>query len=532
MAKSYVIGMDFGSDSVRAVLVDAENGREVKSAVCAYPRWAEGKYSDPSKYQFRHSPEDYLFCLQNVIRMVVNEFPEREKILAISVDTTASTPCAVDAELTPLSLLPAYKDNPDAMFILWKDHTAEKESREIESACRKAPYDYSCHSGSSYSPENYWSKVLHIIRNDAGVRRDAAAFVELCDWIPAVLTGCRDPKKIKSSHCVAAGKMMWSKKWGGYPPKEFFLDLEPALSRVHDNLPEENFGSYVAAGHLCPEWAEKVGLGENVLVGVGNVDSHSGGVGAGIAYRRMVMNFGTSACYMCVVPAAVISNQLVPGAFGQADGLILKDLDGFEIGLSAFGDDFAWLKRLLVWAGGDSENVLDRLAAEAALLEPRVDAPLATDHLNGRRSPMQNSSLRAGIVNLRLDSSPAELYYALVEATAFATKIILDHLAGYGIDFDSLVAVGGVAQKSAFVMQMISDVLGKKIDVSDYKHSGALGSAIHAAVLSGLYPDVPSAEKAMCPPDLRSFVPKRQGDPVLKARFERYKALVSFNEID
>ena len=322
MDQKLVIGMDFGSDSVRAVLVDVKDGHEYVNAVCNYPRWMKGLYCDSSQDRYRQHARDYVEAMTEVLRQVIAACPDPRTIAAISVDTTASTPCLTDDKMVPLCLKPGYEEDLDAMFVLWKDHTGTKESAEIEALCAQSPVNYACHTGGDYSPENFWSKVLHLLRSSEKLRSDAYSVIELCDFIPAVLTGVSSLGQMRMSHCVAGAKWMWAEEWGGFPPEEFFRKLDPILLPVLRHLPSANYYCSEAFGHLSAEWAAKLGLSTDVLVGVGNVDSHSGAVGAGVAEGRMVMNLGTSACYMGVVPREKIGGKDIPGVFGQVDGMI------------------------------------------------------------------------------------------------------------------------------------------------------------------------------------------------------------------
>ncbi len=281
MDQKLVIGMDFGSDSVRAVLVDAKDGHEYVNAVCNYPRWMKGLYCDASQDRYRQHARDYVEAMTEVLRQVIAACPDPRTIAAISVDTTASTPCLTDDKMVPLCLKPGYEEDPDAMFVLWKDHTGTKESAEIEALCAQSPVNYACHTGGDYSPENFWSKVLHLLRSSEKLRSDAYSVIELCDFIPAVLTGLSSLGQMRMGHCVAGGKWMWDEAWGGYPPEAFFRKLDPILLPVLRHLPSANYYCSEAFGHLSAEWAAKLGLSTDVLVGVGNVDSHSGAVGAG-----------------------------------------------------------------------------------------------------------------------------------------------------------------------------------------------------------------------------------------------------------
>ncbi len=530
--KNYVIGLDFGTDSVRAMLVDTKNGDVLASAVDMYDRWGKGMYSDASKAQFRQHPLDYLEGLERVLKSVVNECENPEAIKAISVDTTASTPCLTDRNGVPLSLKPEYAENPEAMFVLWKDHTGQAESEEITALCAEQPVNYAAHSGNHYSAECYWSKVLNKIRKDENLRRDAWSAIELCDWIPFILTGNNNAEAVKASHCAAGTKQMWADEWGGFPPEEFFASLDPDLGKIAGRLAKENYDCGKPAGWLCKEWAEKTGLSTDVLVGVGNVDSHSGGVGAGIRHKTMILNLGTSAGYMAVMPIDKMGGRIVEGIFNQVDGSILPGMVGFEAGLSAFGDLYAWLRRLLAWPlkavkdRKEAEEIEDRLlhmlGEEAAKLTIRPESPLATDYFNGRRSPNPDSNLTGSIMGLTLGTSAPELYYALAEATAFATKAILDHLVKGGIDVERFIAVGGISQKSPFVMQLLADVTGLEIAISNSLGSCTMGSAIHAAVVAGIHPSVEDAQNQMVKPTSKTYYPDPSKKPLLDARYDRY----------
>ena len=551
MENAYVIGLDYGTDSVRALLVDALTGREIDSEVALYPRWNAGLYSDPRVARFRQHPDDYLESLRRAVGAVARRHPaEVAAVRALSVDTTASTPCLTDRAGVPLALHAKYAENPDAMFVLWKDHTGQAECEEINALCARSEVNYACHSGNYYSAECFWSKVLHLLRSDEELRRDAWSVVELCDWIPAVLTGCPDAASVKMGHCVSGSKLMWAEEWGGYPPESFFAELDPVLLPIVRNLPNVNYGCDVAAGRLTEAWAAELGLPAGIPVGVGCIDSHSGAVGAGVRYGTVVLNLGTSACYMAVMPPEALGDKIIEGIFGQVDGSILPRMIGFESGLSAFGDVYAWFKRLLCWPlreilartelvdaatrdrliAQTEEGIMEALTRGAAALPLRADAPLATDWLNGRRSPFTDNTLTGTLTGLDLSTSAPEIYYAFAEATAFATKYILDHMRENGVRIDRLVVVGGISQKSPFVMQLLADVNVWRMYVSDCKQAGALGAVVHAATIAGLYPSVTAAQQALCAPASRSYTPDASRRAVLDERYARYRAVGAFTE--
>ena len=551
MKDIYVIGLEFGTDSARALLVNAITGKEIDTEVAYYSRWMEGKYSVTSIAQFRHHPKDYLEALQQCIRKVTERHPElTDDIVSISLDTTASTPCLVDKECTPLALKEEFKDNPDAMFVVWKDHTGQPEADEINKLIAEQKINYSLHTGNFYSAENFWCKVLHTLRHSPELQKEAYSAIEICDYIPALLTGCKNPSEVKMGHCCAASKLMWAEEWEGYPPAEFFKQFDPILLPILEHLPKDNYSCETSVGTLTAEWAGKLGLREGITIGTGNVDSHSGGVGGGINYGTMVMNLGTSACFMSVMPKEEMGDTVVEGIFGQVEGSILSNMIGFESGLSSFGDDFAWFKNLMTWPiktiinnnsslnektkqeliAEAEDNILIHAAQEAEKLDITINSPLATDWFNGRRAPYSNNALTATISGLNLATTAAEIYYAIAEATAFATKCCIDHNAKYGVVTEKLIGIGGIAQKSPFVVQLLADAINMPIEVSDCKQAGTLGSVIHAAVAAHIYPTVADAQKVLCKPASRQYLPNKQRHELLKRRFERYKSLGFFTE--
>lgn len=551
MSKQYVIGLDFGSDSVRALLADVFSGEEIAHEVCFYPRWQKMLYSNPTEQKFRHHPLDYLETMTECISKLTNKYKDfAPKVVALSMDTTASTPVFIDEHLTPLSLTEKYKEDPDAMFILWKDHTAWKESNEINEALKKSQVNYAREMGNYYTPEGYWAKVLHILRTNEKIRKDAYSCIELCDYLPALLTGCTSMKDIKCGHCIAGVKMMYSVDWNGFPPEKFFHDIDPLLIPILRSLPQKNYTCDNAAGKLTKEWAQKLGLNEGILIGVGNVDSHSGGVGGGVCYGTLVMSFGTSAGYMTVMPKKEMEGVTIDGVYGQVDSSILPGMIGYESGLSAMGDCYAWFKKLLMWniksvVGNlnflsqdikdkiiqESENlVLSKLTEELEKLKIDEKFPIASDWFNGRRSPKTNNALKATITNLNLSTSAPEVFYSLIEATCFATKTIIDHFVNNGVLVKNIIAIGGVAANSPYVMQLMSDTIGMEINVSDCKQAGALGAVIHAATIAKVYPTVEAAQMSMCKKIVRVYKPRKEMKEFLMKRYQMYKEIETFSE--
>ena len=352
MASTLVLGMDFGTDSLRTLILDTADGSEISSAVRPYSRWTRGLYCDPVQNMFRQHPLDYLEAMEQGVRESLQKAPPgtADRIVGISVDTTGSTPVAVDAGGVPLALTPGFMENPNAMFVLWKDHTAIQEAEEINTLARSpGGVDYTRYEGGVYSSEWFWAKLLHILRHDAAVRAAAFSWVEHCDWIPALLTGNIDPLRIKRSRCAAGHKAMWHASWDGLPSEEFLVRLDPLLAGLRARLYTSTYTSDVSAGRLTTEWATRLGLSPGVTVGVGAFDAHMGAVGGEIRIHALVKIMGTSTCDMLVVPSEDIGTRTIRGICGQVDGSILPGMIGLEAGQSAFGDIYAWFRDLLLW---------------------------------------------------------------------------------------------------------------------------------------------------------------------------------------
>ena len=535
MDTSYFIGIDYGSDSARAVLCD-EKGRIVSTSTMNYPRWCKGMYCTPSKHIFRQHPQDYLDVLEHILKKVVKDCPDPKAVKGIAMDSTCSTPGLVDKNFQPLALRKEYFDDPDAMFLMWKDHSFVEEAAEITALCAQwkekglSKWNFASHCGSNYSPECYWAKVLNVFRRRRDIQAESYILLELCDYIPVVLTGCHNINDFKASHCAASAKHLWSEQWGGFAPDAFFDALDSSLTAIRHNMSDTNHYCIEPAGTLCAEWAAKTGLSTDVVVGVGNIDSYAGATAAGVNVGTMVMNIGTAGCFLTEMPSEVMADKDVPGVFGQVDGGIRKGQILYEVGMSAFGDMFAWLRRLLSYDAKDPETLLFRLGEEAQKLPLNDEIPIATDSFNGRRSPRPNDDLPASVMGLKIMTTAVELYHALVQAAAFATRMNIEHLASYGIRLSRIMAVGGVAQKSRFVMQTLADVTGCQIDVLDCKDSCALGDAMFAAVASGQYATIEQAVAAMQPGIMKTYTPAPQTQEYYAERYAKYLKLSNFTE--
>lgn len=538
--RKYVIGIDYGTDSCRALVVDSENGREIASAVCHYPRWKKGLYCDARSQRYRQHPLDYTESLEKAVRealaAISAEMPG--EICALAFDTTGSTPVLTDAQGTPLALTARFAGEPDAMFVLWKDHTAIPEAAEINAAAKKADTDYTLYSGGIYSAEWAWAKVLHILKTNPAVADAAYAWVEHCDWMCALLTGNTRPEELLRSRCAAGHKGLWHAAWGGWPPAAFFDGLRPGLGRFAERMSPETHTAERIAGGLCGEWAARLGLPEGIPVAVGAVDAHIGAVGAGIRPGVLTRIMGTSTCDIVVAPAGKLDGA-VRGICGQVDGSVLPGYVGMEAGQSAFGDVYAWFRDLLMWPVREllperadlAEDVIPRLSQQAVAIDPRESSVLALDWLNGRRTPDANQLLTGALTGLTLGTSAPMIFRALVEATAFGSRAIAERFTGEGVEIRSILAIGGIAVKSPFVMQTLSDVLGMPIRVVRYDQTCALGAAMCAAVAAGIYPTLEAAQAAMGVGEYVDYTLDPERRAFYEKQYERYTALGRFMEL-
>lgn len=553
MTKKYVIGLDYGTDSVRSVVVDTDNGETAGTAVFEYPRWKKGLYCDPSANSFRQHPLDYIEGMEYSVKEALKGLPAdvTDNIVGITVDTTGSTPVAVDKEGVPLSMKPGFENDPDAMFILWKDHTAVKEASEINELSRSwGGTDYTKYEGGVYSSEWFWAKILHVLRSNGKVRENAFSWVEHCDWIPALLTGNTDPLKLKRSRCAAGHKAMWHEDFNGLPEEKFLRRLDPMLAGLRERLFSDTYTCEVCAGTLTGEWADRLDLPAGVKVGTGAFDAHLGAIGGEIKPYQLIKVMGTSTCDMLVSPMNEVGDKLVAGICGQVDGSILPGMLGLEAGQSAFGDIYAWFGKLLMWPVTEiisSMNWLDEktkeririetadrmiagLSEQAKSLADEETAIVALDWLNGRRTPYANQELKGVISGLTLGSDAPRIFKALVEATAFGSKMINDRFVSEGVRIDGVIAIGGVAKKNPFVMQIVADVLNMPIKIASSDQTCALGSAMAASVMAGVHKNFEAAQKAMG----GGFEKEYKPDPAKAIRYEelyvKYKKLGKFVE--
>jgi L-ribulokinase len=552
MNDQYVIGVDYGTDSVRSVIVNAASGNEVASAVFYYPRWKKGMYCNASLNQFRQHPLDYTEGLEYTIKNCLQQAGPgiALKVKAISVDTTGSTPAAVDATGTPLALLPAFETNPNAMFILWKDHTSIKEAAQINEHSKKFDTNFLQFVGGIYSSEWFWAKLLHVLRTDSEVSKATHSWVEHCDWIPFLLSGGNDVKQLKRGVCSAGHKALWSNHFNGLPPDEFFASLDPLLQGFTDKLFTRTYTAAEPAGQLSEEWAGKLGLKTDVIIGVGAFDAHMGAVGGQIEPYHLSKVMGTSTCDMLVAPVNEVEGKLIKGICGQVPGSVIPGMMGMEAGQSAFGDAYAWFKNVLAWplqkllpnsAIIDSEtatklieettdNIIAELSKQASLIPVTENNELALDWLNGRRSPDANQLLKGTISGLNLGTDAPAIFRAIAEATCFGARAIADRFNEEGVPVKGLIGIGGVAKKSPFIMQMMADVMDMPIRIHTSEQTCALGAAMFAATVAGIYDRVEDAMKAMGQGFDATYFPDKSKADIYKKRYARYKQLGAFAE--
>lgn len=494
------LGLDYGTNSVRALLVNVEDGKELAGATAVYSHGREGVLLDPQDPDLaRQHPGDYLEGLERTVKAVLADAVLRDPafrpswVIGIGVDTTGSSPIPVDARNHALGMTPAFESNLNAQCWLWKDHTSHEEAAAITALARQERPAYVAKCGNTYSSEWFWSKIWHCLKVDPAVFDAAFSWVELADWVPAQLAGIEDPRDIRRGVCMAGHKALYADEWGGLPDKAFLAALDSRLSDLRDRLYERAHDASTSAGTLCATWAERLGLPEGIPLAIGEMDVHYGSIGCGIEEGTLVKVIGTSTCD-CAVVAADKEVADIPGICGIVKGAILPGYYGVEAGQSAVGDIFKW------WVEGVCEgdaSLHAELTAAAAKLSPGESGLVALDWNNGNRTVLVDPLLSGLVVGQSLHTTRAEIYRALIEGTAFGARIIVERLVEYGVPVERIVCAGGIAEKNPMLMQIYADVTGREMRVADSSQSCALGSAVAAAVVAGAHPDYRSATRAM-----------------------------------
>jgi len=550
--KKYVIGLDYGSDSVRAVMIDAQNGAELASEVFWYPRWKAQKYCKPTINQFRQHPLDHIEGLQHTVTSVMKQSGvSPETVKGICIDTTGSSPMPVTKDGTALACVEGFEVNPNAMMVLWKDHTAVKEANEINELARSwGGEDYTKFEGGIYSSEWFWAKILHVAREDKTVIDATYTWMEHCDFITYLLADEKDLRTFKRSRCAAGHKAMWHESWGGLPDAAFLSKLDPYLASLRENLYEETFTSNEIAGHLNEEWADKLGLTTDTVIAVGTFDAHAGAVGAKVDHHALVRVMGTSTCDIMVSSNEAVGDKTVKGICGQVDGSVIPGMVGLEAGQSAFGDVLAWFKSVLQWPMDNlvlNSNVLSEeqkvelkaeveskfirsLTEQAENIPLAESVPVALDWVNGRRTPDANQELKSAITGISLGTKAPHIFKSLVNAICFGAKMIVDRFEEEGVKIETVIGIGGVARKSPFIMQTLANVLNMPIKVAESDQAPALGAAIYAAVASGIHENVIEASKVMGSGFEAEYFPQSSQVEVYAKLLEEYKQLGGFVE--
>jgi L-ribulokinase len=523
----FTLGLDYGTNSVRALIVRCSDGAEFGSAVVTYPSGAQGILLDPADgHLARQNPADYLLGLEQSVAGALAQARSRPgfdgaRVVGIGVDTTGSSPIPVDAKNRPLALDPRWRDHLAAQCWLWKDHTSWSEAARITELARAIRPHYVAKCGGTYSSEWFWSKIWHC-RNTAPDVFDAAwSWVELADWVPSVLAGVEDPRQVKRGICAAGHKALYADEWGGLPDKDFLSQLDPKLAALRDRLYDTAHDALEPAGKLSAAWAQKLGLPEGIPVAIGEFDVHYGAIGSGVTEGTLVKVIGTSTCDICVVPS---HKQVadIPGVCGIVPGAVLPAFHGIEAGQSAVGDIFKWWVEIV--CKGDAALHAE-LTAEAAAQKPGEAGLIALDWNNGNRTILVDQLLSGLILGQDLYTTRAEIYRALLEATAFGARAIIERIQSHGVPITRVVCAGGIAEKNPLLMQIYADVTGCTMLVAGSSQTCALGSAVAAAVLAGAHPDFATAQAAMTRLAPRHYDPKPENRALYDRLYGLYRRL-------
>lgn len=543
-ASDLVAGIDFGSDAVRVMLLDVEEGRTDAIAQGEYVRWSQRRYCDAELSVHRQHPLDHLEALETCFAQLARS-SDLSRVRALAVDSTGSTPAPVDAEGRVLALRPEFADDPDAMFWLWKDHSAEAEAAEINALLDSGRFDVSRTQG-EYSSEWWWAKILRAERLGGAVSRAAASWIEHADWVAHLLSGGTDVAAIPRSACAYGHKVLYSAAHGGLPPRALFAELDPGIARVLDTMPAEPVAAGTPLGTVCAEWARRLGLTDDVVIGAGSLDAHAAAVGAGIRPGEMVKVIGTSTVDLFLPGTLPTDSEQLRSLCNIAEDTIVPGHLGGETSQAAFGDLFSWYAGILRWplravleaeiADSGDATLVDRLedrflgavlpALEKTILERKErSTPIALDWINGRRYPFPDSSARGAIAGIGVGTDAADIYLALLDAAVLGSRSIQDLLGACGIPVNAVTLVGGIAQRSDLICQMLADALGVEVAVADEPQASARGAAIHAAIAAGVFGTPEEVRRSLAAPVSRSFTPAPEGRARMDARISEYLRL-------
>ncbi len=527
----YSIGLDFGTNSARGVMVSLESGEEIAEALCPYPSGKDGVLIDPVNHNIaRQNPADYHHVLKFLLSELTRTGLERkgfapDKVAGIGVDTTGSTPIPVDNGLTPLCFHERFKNNINAMAYLWKDHSAHNEASEITELAMETRPQYLKKIGGIYSSEWFWAKLLYLARNDRDVFEGMDSFVELCDYIPAVLCGKRKSREIARSVCAAGHKALYSDDWQGLPDNDFLLSLSPMLDGIRDRLYSAAYPAGSPAGGLCREWAEIAGLPEGIPVSVGAFDAHMGAVGSGIREGMLVKVIGTSSCDMAIAP---LTRRLpdIPGICGIVPDSIVPGFYGIEAGQSAVGDIFYWFTKNFI---NDSSRDFQYFTRSSETIKPGQSGLLSLDWHNGNRNILADQKLTGMIIGLTLQTRPEEVYRALIEATGFGARVIIERMQEYGVEIDEIITTGGIPEKNPLLMQIYADITQRSLKIAGSSQTCALGAAIFGAVAagknSGGFDTVIEAQKRLCHFKSLRYKPEKGNGRIYDRLYKLYRQL-------
>jgi len=543
MAGELVAGIDFGTDTLRVAVYDAVTGQTRLETSRSYRRWADGLYCDAREQRFRQHPLDHIECLESCFDDVAEQLGSGS-IAALAVASTGSTVAPVDSTGAPLALLDEFKDEPDAMFWMWKDHTSSAEAAQVDGALSAGPIDYTRYQG-TYSSEWWWAKILRAVTTNPSIRQHAASWIEHADWVSNMLAGVDDTSRIVRNACAAGHKVLYNERLGGLVPAQVLGALDPYLGTLSDAYQTPPAPAGTPVGVLSAEWAERLQLSTDTVVGVGALDAHAGAVGAGVGTGTLVKVLGTSSVDIFVTRYAEIDGSDMRGVCGIAENSVIPGLLGGEASQAAFGDLFGWYANLLSWSTENvlfpeiaarigktaARDVLDQargsllhsLDAQAATRDP--SGVLALDWVNGRRYPHGDDAARAAIVNLGIGDDAVDVYGALMEAAILGSKAIYASLVARGVRFQRLILIGGVADKSPSICQGMADALDLDVMVSRQSNICAKGAAIYAAVAAGCFADVPAAQANWCPPFAATHRPDPRFVEIYERRFVAYQAL-------